>query len=369
MRAAVLQQPGRPVTIEDLVLAEPQAGEVRVRILASGVCHSDLHLRDGEWPRPGPFVIGHEGSGIVEALGPGVDPRASGLAVGQIVALSWYAPCGHCPACQAGREWLCSESGASRHRLGDGTTRLRRPDGSDVYPYCGIGTLAEATVVPASAAIPMPAGTPPEVAALIGCCVSTGVGAVTKTAQVPPGSSVAVIGLGGVGLSVVMGAVLAGASPIVAVDRVPAKLRLARELGATATVQAGADGAATEAEIRALTGGGPEFAFEAIGLAATIEQAIRLLPPGGTAVLVGMTPFGVHAGFEVFPFVDGSRSILGSNYGFTVASVDFPRYAQLFLDGRLPIDRLVERRIGLDDVEGAFDRLRAGDGLRNMVTF
>jgi S-(hydroxymethyl)glutathione dehydrogenase/alcohol dehydrogenase len=369
MRAAVLQQPGRPVTIEDLVLAEPQAGEVRVRILASGVCHSDLHVRDGEWPRPGPFVIGHEGSGIVEALGPGVDPLASGLAVGQAVALSWYAPCGHCPACQAGREWLCSESGASRHRLGDGTTRLRRPDGSDVYPYCGIGTLAEATVVPASAAIPMPAGTPPEVAALIGCCVSTGVGAVTKTARVPPGSSVAVIGLGGVGLSVVMGAMLAGASPIVAVDRVPAKLRLARELGATATVEAGADRAATEAEIRALTGGGPEFAFEAIGLAATIEQAIRLLPPGGTAVLVGMTPFGVHAGFEVFPFVDGSRSILGSNYGFAVASVDFPRYAQLYLDGRLPIDRLVERRIGLDDVEGAFDRLRAGDGLRNVVTF
>jgi S-(hydroxymethyl)glutathione dehydrogenase / alcohol dehydrogenase len=369
MRAAVLQQPGRPVTIEDLVLAEPQAGEVRVRILASGVCHSDLHLRDGEWPRPGPFVIGHEGSGVVEALGPGVDPLASGLAVGQIVALSWYAPCGHCPACQAGREWLCSESGASRHRLADGTTRLRRPDGSDVYPYCGIGTLAEATVVPASAAIPMPAGTPPEVAALIGCCVSTGVGAVTKTAQVPAGSSVAVIGLGGVGLSVVMGAVLAGASPIVAVDRVPAKLRLARELGASATVQAGADPAATEAEIRALTGGGPEFAFEAIGLAATIEQAIRLLPPGGTAVLVGMTPFGVHAGFEVFPFVDGSRSILGSNYGFAVASVDFPRYAQLFLDGQLPIDRLIERRIGLDDVEGAFDRLRAGDGLRNVVTF
>jgi S-(hydroxymethyl)glutathione dehydrogenase / alcohol dehydrogenase len=369
MRAAVLQQPGRPVTIEDLVLAEPQAGEVRVRILASGVCHSDLHVRDGEWPRPGPFVIGHEGSGIVEALGPGVDPLASGLAVGQAVALSWYAPCGHCPACQAGREWLCSESGASRHRLGDGTTRVRRPDGSDVYPYCGIGTLAEATVVPASAAIPMPAGTPPEVAALIGCCVSTGVGAVTKTAQVPPGSSVAVIGLGGVGLSVVMGAVLAGASPIVAVDRVPAKLRLARELGATATVQAGADRAATEAQIRALTGGGPEFAFEAIGLAATIEQAIRLLPPGGTAVLVGMTPFGVHAGFEVFPFVDGSRSILGSNYGFAVASVDFPRYAQLFLDGQLPIDRLVERRIGLDDIEGAFDRLRAGDGLRNVVTF
>jgi S-(hydroxymethyl)glutathione dehydrogenase / alcohol dehydrogenase len=369
MRAAVLQQSGQPVTIEEVRLDPPRAGEVRVRILASGVCHSDLHVRDGEWPRTGPFVIGHEGAGVVEALGPDVDPAATGLAVGQAVALSWCAPCGHCPACRAGREWLCSDSGSSRHRLSDGSTRLHRSDGSELYPYCGIGTLAEATIVPASAAIPMPAGTPPEVAALIGCCVSTGVGAVLKTARVPAGASVVVIGLGGVGLSSVMGAVLAGAAPIVAVDRMPTKLALARTLGATATVLAGDDPAATDAEIRDLTNGGPDFAFEAIGLAATIEQAIRLLPPGGTAVLVGMTPFGVQAHFEVFPFVDGSRSILGSNYGFAVGSVDFPRYAQLFLEGRLPIDRLVERRIGLDDVEAAFERLRAGDGLRNVVTF
>ena len=369
MRAAVLQQSGEPVTIEDLSLDEPKQGEVRVRILASGVCHSDLHVRDGEWPRPGPFVIGHEGAGIVEALGPGVDPGATGLSPGRLVALSWYAPCQHCAACRSGREWLCSDSGSSRHRLSDGTTRLHRPDGSAVYPYCGIGTMAEATVVPASAAIPMPDGTPPEVAALIGCCVSTGVGAVTKTARVPAGSKVVVIGLGGVGLSVVMGAVLAGAGAIVAVDRVPAKLELARELGATATVLAGADSEATDAEIRAKTNGGPDFAFEAIGLAATIEQAIRLLPPGATAVLVGMTPFGIRASFEVFPFVDGSRSILGSNYGFAVASVDFPRYARLHLAGRLPIERLVERRIGLDEVEAAFARLRAGDGLRTVISF
>jgi len=369
MRAAVLQQAGRAVAIEELRLDPPAAGEVRVRILASGVCHSDLHVRDGEWPRTGPFVIGHEGAGLVEAIGPGVDPAASGLEIGRLVALSWYAPCGRCPACRTGREWLCSDSGASRHRLSDGTTRAHRPDGSDVFPYCGIGTLAEATVVPASAAIPMPDGTPPEVAALIGCCVSTGVGAVTKTARLPAGASVVVIGLGGVGLSIVMGAALAGGDPIVAVDRVPAKLAVARDLGATATVEAGDDPAATEAAIRSLTGGGPDFAFEAIGLAATIDQAIRLLPPGGTAVLVGMTPFGVRAGFEVFPFVDGSRSILGSNYGFAVGSIDFPAYARLYLDGRLPVDRLIDRRIALDEVEGAFDRLRAGTGLRSIVTF
>jgi S-(hydroxymethyl)glutathione dehydrogenase / alcohol dehydrogenase len=369
VRAAVLQEPGRAVVIEDLDLDEPRAGEVRVRILASGVCHSDLHLRDAEWPRPGPFVIGHEGAGVVEALGPGVAGDPSGLHVGRLVALSWYAPCGRCPACRGGREWLCSGSGSSRHRLADGTTRWHRRDGSEIYPYCGIGTMAEAVVVPVAAAIAMPDGLAPEVAALIGCCVSTGVGAVTKTAQVPAGASAVVIGLGGVGLSAVMGAVLAGADPIVAVDRVPAKLELARQLGATDVVLAGADPAATEAEIRARCGAGPDFTFEAIGLAATIDQAIRLLPPGGTAVLVGMTPFGVRASFEVFPFVDGSRSILGSNYGFAVASIDFPRYARLQLAGRLPIERLIERRISLDEVEDAFGRLRAGDGLRNVVTF
>jgi S-(hydroxymethyl)glutathione dehydrogenase/alcohol dehydrogenase len=368
VRAAVLQQPGQPIAIEELSLDAPGQGEVQVRIKASGVCHSDLHLRDGEWPRPGPFVIGHEGAGIVEALGPGVDAVASGLHVGALVALSWYAPCGHCPACRSGREWLCSGSGSSRHRMSDGTTRIHRIDGSEVYPYCGIGTLAEAAVVPASAAIPMPPGTTPDVAALIGCCVSTGVGAVTKTAHVPAGASVVVIGLGGVGLSVVMGAHLAGADPIVAVDRVPAKLELAGSLGATALVLAGPDEAATDEAIRAEAGPGPDFTFEAIGLAATIDQAIRLLPPGGTAVLVGMTPFGVRASFDVFPFVDGSRSILGSNYGFAVASVDFPRYAQLQLAGRLPIERLVEQRIGLDDVEAAFERLRGGLGLRSVVT-
>jgi S-(hydroxymethyl)glutathione dehydrogenase/alcohol dehydrogenase len=369
VRAAVLQQPGEPVAIEELTLDQPRQGEVRVRILASGVCHSDLHLRDGEWPRPGPFVIGHEGAGVVEAVGPGLDPGTTGLRIGQLVALSWYAPCHACAACLDGRQWLCSNSGASRHRLSDGTTRAHRADGTDIYPYCGIGTMAQATVVPASAAIPMPDGTPAEVAALIGCCVSTGVGAVIKTARVPTGSSVVVIGLGGVGLAVVMGAVLAGATRIVAVDRVPAKLDLALGLGATDTVLAGSDPAATDARILEKSGAGPDFTFEAIGLQATIDQAIRLLPPGGTAVLVGMTPFGVRASFDVFPFVDGSRSILGSNYGFAVASVDFPRYAQLFLDGRLPVDRLISRRIGLDDIEEAFARLRTGDELRSIITF
>ena len=251
----------------------------------------------------------------------------------------------------------------------DGTTVVLDADGQDILSYCGIATMADATVVPVAAAIPIPDGVDPAVAALIGCCVTTGVGAVLKTAEVPPGASVAVIGLGGVGLSCVMGAVLAGASRIVAIDRVAAKVEVGRELGATDGLVAGADPGATVAALRDLTDGGPDYVFEAIGLVETVELAIESLPLGGTAVLVGMTPVSARASFAVYPFVDGSRRVLGSNYGFADPAVDLPRYAQLHLDGRLPVERLIDRRIGLDDLEAGFDRLRAGEGLRQVVTF
>jgi S-(hydroxymethyl)glutathione dehydrogenase/alcohol dehydrogenase len=313
--------------------------------------------------------MGHEGAGIVTGLGPDVDETVTGLRPGVAVALSWIAPCGRCRHCLAGRVWLCVDNGAVRHRMADGTTRLHTRDGRDAFAYCGLGTMAEEATVAASAAIPLPDGVDPAVAALIGCCVSTGVGAALKTAAVEAGASAVVIGLGGVGLSVLMGLVLAGADPIVVVDRVPAKLALARQLGATHVVQAGTDANALAAAIREATGGGPDHAFEAIGLRSTIELAIECLPPGGTATLVGMTPFGERASFEVFPFVDGGRRILGSNYGSAVPAIDFPRYARLYLDGRLPIERLIERRIGLDDVEEAFAAMRRGEGQRRVVAF
>jgi S-(hydroxymethyl)glutathione dehydrogenase / alcohol dehydrogenase len=370
IRAAVLERPGSQPRIEELELDEPRFGEVRVRMAASGVCHSDLHVRDGEWDRPGPIVMGHEGAGFVEALGPGVDPASTGLDVGRLVALSWIVPCGACRSCLAGRVWECPVSPSYTHRMPDGTSRLRRSaSGDDVLSYCAIGTMAEAQVVPAAAAIPMPEGTPPEVAALVGCCVATGVGAVTKTLPVEPGSSVAVIGLGGVGLSAVMGAALAGAGRVVAVDRVAAKLDLAREVGATDVVLATADAAATAAAIRDVTDGGPDVCVEAIGLPSTVELAIACLPNGGAALLVGMTPVGARASFDVFPFVDGARRIVGSNYGSAVPSVDFPRYARLHLEGRLPVDRLVTARIGLDGLEAAFERMRRGEDVRSVISF
>jgi S-(hydroxymethyl)glutathione dehydrogenase/alcohol dehydrogenase len=229
--------------------------------------------------------------------------------------------------------------------------------------------MAEASVVQAAAAIPIPDGLDPAAAALIGCCVATGVGAVTKTAAVPPGSTVAVIGLGGVGLSCVMGAVLAGASRIVAIDRVAAKVELARTFGATDGLVAGDDPAATIQALQGRTHGGPDFIFEAIGRTSTIELAIAALPLGGTAVLVGLTPFGERAGFDVYPFVDGSRRILGSNYGFADPAIDFPRYAALALEGRLPIERLVDRRLGLDELEDAFAAMRRGEHIRQVIVF
>ena len=261
IRAAVQRRAGAPAVIEDVVIAEPRAGEVRVRILGSGVCHSDLHVRDGEWPRPTPMAMGHEGAGIVDAVGPGV----SSLAVGQAVALSWLVPCGRCRSCRAGRPWACPDSPSFAHRLPSGTTALAGQDGQPVMSYCGIGTMASAML---KARRRCPSGQrfgSTAWRASVGCCVSTGVGAVTKTAAVPAGAGVAIIGLGGVGLSCVMGAVLAEAAQIVAIDRVPSKLDVARELGATDALLATDDRAAMVQALRDMTDGGPDFVFEAIG--------------------------------------------------------------------------------------------------------
>ncbi len=364
---AVIERSGSPVVIETLELADPLPGEMLVRMTAAGVCHSDLHVRDGDWVRSGPVVMGHEGAGVIEAVGPGLDPSV----LGRSVALSWLAPCLRCRECQRGRQWLCLGSPAYRHAGIDGTPRLSRADGTPVLSYLSIGTMSTAQVVPASAVVVMPEGVPDDVAALIGCGVSTGVGAVVKTARVRPGDAVAVVGLGGVGLSCVMGAVLAGARRIVAVDVSGTKLDLAGSIGATHAVLADpANPEATIEGIRAAAGdGGPDFVFEAIGNPATVAQAIAALPPGGTAVLVGLTRFGQQASFEVFPFVDGGRRIIGSNYGSAVAAVDFPKYAEAYLAGRLPIDRLIDRRLALPELEDAFDRLRAGTVARQVIVF
>lgn len=365
MRAAVLHAVGQPLEILDLELDPPKRGEVEIRMLASGVCHSDVHRAAGDWGPVSLTVLGHEGTGIVEAVGEGVE----GLEPGRRVVLSWFPSCRRCPACTAARPWECSGSSANDHLQQDGTTRLHTAGGRDVLAYLSIGTFAEREVVPAAAAVPVPDALPHELAALVGCCVATGVGAVRNTARVPAGASAAVIGLGGVGLSAVMGAALVGASPIVAVDRDPGKLQRATRAGATETILATHDDEETLRSMLETTGGGPAFAFETAGLASTAELCLRSLPVGGTAVLVGLPPIGVRASIELFGFVDGSRRILGSNYGWSVPERDFPLLAADYLAGRLPLDLLVEERISLDEVERAMESLRRGEGARRIVVF
>jgi Zn-dependent alcohol dehydrogenase len=365
VRAAVLPRSGEALRIEELTLELPRAGEVLVRMEASGVCHSDLHQADGDWDDPGPMVLGHEGAGRVEAVGPGVITPA----VGELVGLNWFYPCRACERCALGQTWACTGNTAFQDRLPDGSTRLSRPEDGEVLQMLSLGTFAERAVVPAEAAIAFPPEVPPEVAALIGCGVTTGVMAVLRAAEVEPGASVAVIGLGGVGLSAVMGAVQAGAGTIVAVDRVEAKLEHARELGATHGVQAADDPKAIKAAVREAAGGRPEYVLECIGLPATVELAIDLVGTGGTMVAVGIPPLRERASFDVGHLIDRSARIVGANYGWAIPEVDFPRLARLYLEGTLPVDRLIEERIRLEQVNDALDALRRGEGLRRVIVF
>ena len=354
-RGAVFHGAGRPATVDELRLADPARNEVRVRMAAAGVCHSDLHVVDGEWERPTGIVLGHEGAGWVESIGEDV----KGLEIGDLVVLAWTAPCGTCMACERGEPWLCARPDGAGHRLGSELQRLHTPTGEPIGAYSGIGTFAEHQVVARSAAIKIDPRTPPEIAALIGCAVTTGIGAVRNTAKVQAGESVAVIGLGGVGLSAVMGANSLGAHPITAIDTSPAKLELAVQAGAHRTLLA-------EETTQAA---GADHVLECIGLTETVELAIDLARPGGTVTLVGMTPQGHRASFDVYRLVEDGKRIIGSNYGSAVPARDFPRMATDYLEGRLPLDLLVTERIGLEGLDAAFDAMRRGDGARRVIVY
>ena len=353
VNAAVFDGPGR-VAVEELSLEGPRRGEVLVKLGASGVCHSDLHVVDGDWPRPAPVVMGHEGAGVVEAIGEGVE----GVEVGDHVVCSWFYSCRRCAHCLAGRAWACTGTKAGQCVMDDGTTRFKRSSGEDVFSYLAVASMAERTVVPEAGAIPISREVPMDVAALIGCAITTGVGAVWNTAGVEPGASVVVIGCGGVGLSAVMGAALAGADPIVAVDVSPDKLALALDVGATQAV-----GSLDEVP------GGADYVFEAIGLVETIEAVPGLLRSGGVGVLVGLAAYDVRASFDVYSFVDSGKTLVGSIYGGAVPALDFPRIADLYLAGKLPLDKLVSHRIGLDEVEDAFAAMRRRERARSVVVF
>ena len=363
MRAVVFSSPDAPVEVTDVELAPPGPGEVRVRIAAAGVCHSDLHVRRGEWQPPVPLVMGHEGSGIVTAVGPGV----SSLAEGDHVVLSWVAPCGQCRYCRAGREARCQVAAtvvATGGTLQDGTSRLSR-DGETVYHYLGVSSFAEEAVVPASGAIKVRDDAPLDMIALVGCAVATGVGAVTSTAAVEPGANVAVIGCGGVGLSVVQGARLARAERIVAMDLRAGKLALATALGATDVIDV-SEADAVQA-LRDLIPDGVDYAFDAIGLTSTTEQAISMLGLGGAAVLVGLPPTGARASFEPLVLAEADQRILGSNYGSVRPAIDIPALVDRYMDGQLSLDELISSRRPLETALASLDDLEAGLALRTLL--
>ncbi len=359
MKAAVLYATGQPLVIEDIEVADPDPREVRIRTVCAGVCHSDLHFVNGAYTWRLPAVIGHESAGVVTAVGHDVSYVRPGDHV--ITCLSVF--CGHCRYCTSGRPVLCLRKGLQRK---DRTRPRLALNGEPINQFLNLSSYAEEMLVHEHAVVKIRDDFPMDRAALIGCGVTTGLGAVLNTARIEPGSSVAVIGCGGVGLAAVQGARLGGAARIVAVDVHPAKLELAEKMGATDTVNA-AESNPVEA-VRALTGGGVDYSFEAIGLKATAEQAFQMLDKGGTATVIGMVPEGVNIEIHGADLLDEKR-LQGSNMGSNRFRVDMPRYIEFYLQGRLNLDDLLSAEITLAEINDALAILETGEVARQVIRF
>ncbi len=355
VRAAVLSAPGESLRLVDLELPEPGPGQVRVRIAATGVCHSDLSLARGTLRQAMPVVLGHESAGTVVSVGEGVDSCAPG----DRVVLCWAPPCGQCWFCAEDEPWLCERSSEAA------ALPYATVDGTDVYPGLSTGGFAEQTVVSARAVVPVPDAVPLEHAALVGCAVMTGVGAVTKTARVRPGQSVLVVGLGGVGLSVVQGARLAGAGRVLVVDRSPDKLQLARSLGATDLLEAGGE---LPRQVRALTERrGADHAFDCVGSAETIRASWSATRRGGTTTVVGIGGRDQSVSFSALELFHFARTLQGCVYGSTDPLTDLPVVLEHAAAGRLDLGALITGTVGLDGIDGAFAEMEAGRGARTVV--
>jgi S-(hydroxymethyl)glutathione dehydrogenase/alcohol dehydrogenase len=359
MKAAVLREIGR-LSIEDVALDGPNDDEVRVRVLASGLCHSDYHMIVGDLPTAMPAVLGHEAAGVIEAVGANV----RGVKKGDFVTTCVSAYCGQCRECQTGHTHICDDKpGKPTDREAGSRLTL---GGQPVYQMGNLGGFAEEMVVHQKAVVKIPEGVPPTAAALMGCAVLTGVGAALNGAQVEPGSTVAVIGCGGVGLNVIQGARIAGATRIIAIDVKQAKLDVARQFGATDTVLAGPD---TVGEVVELTGGGVDYAFEVIGLTSTMQQAFAMLRKRGTAVLIGVARSGAELTVPVMPFVFKEVRIISSLMGSSPFQLFLPQLAQYYLNGQLKLDELVSHRIKLEEINEAYARMAAGEATRNVIVF
>jgi S-(hydroxymethyl)glutathione dehydrogenase / alcohol dehydrogenase len=357
MKAAVLRAVKQPLSIEDVEISKPGPHEVLVRTVAAGVCHSDLHFQNGSYMYPTPAVLGHESAGVVEQVGSEVRYVAPGDHV--ITCLSVF--CGHCEFCLSGRPALCTKVD-TRRRPTD-PPRLSK-DGKPMWQFLDLSSYAEQMLVHENAIVKITKDMPLDRAALIGCGVTTGVGAVFNTAKVPPGATVAVIGCGGVGLSAVQGAAIAGAGRIIAVDMLDSKLELARKMGATDAVNPKKGDPV--GQVKELTGGGVDFSFEAIGLKIAAEQAFGMLKNGGTATVIGMIPLGQKIELPGVDFLF-EKKIQGSSMGSNRFRTDMPKYVDMYLNGKLNLDDMVSKRIKLEDVNEAFAALEKGEVARQVI--
>ena len=354
MKAAVLYEANKPMVVEEIEIDEPQRGQVMVKTAAAGVCHSDLHFIEGLWPYPLPVVLGHEASGVVERVGEGV----TAVQPGDHVILCWTPWCGACRYCAEGRPFLCTQ----------GVTRTRHLHKGDqpVNTFSSVSSFAEYMVVQQNGVVKIREDAPLDKMVLVGCGVMTGVGAVVNTAKVEVGSSVAVIGAGGVGLNVIQGAVLAGAGRIVAVDLRDSKLEMAKEFGATDTVNASAGDPV--AAVRELTGGGPDYAFEVVGSPEAVSQAWDMVGAGGQVIVIGMVPFGSKVSIDGRAFMR-DKILRGCVYGSARPLVDMPRMVDLYMAGKLKIDQLVSRTYPLEGINEAFAALKNGEVARSIIKF
>ncbi len=364
MRAAVMHETHKPLVVEDVEIEAPHAGEVLVRLAASGVCRSDLHALEGESPvsKP-PLVLGHEGAGIVEEVGPDV----TGLAKGDPVVIALYGPCGACNECRSGDITNCWSETRTHNmygRMPDGTTRLSLA-GRAIAPMCGSGSLAEYSVVREAQLVKIEPDIPLDLACLAGCGVTTGIGAALNIAQVRPGSSAAVIGCGGVGLNVIQGARIAGAARIIACDTQTTKLDLASDLGATDCLHI-APGASIRDAIRSIVPAGVDYAFEVVGHTPLVTEAFESTRTGGTTVMVGAPPPGTEVTIDS-RVLFSDRKLLGCMGGGNIPARDIPRIMRHYRQGSLDLEKLVETRLPLARVNEAFDALRTGETVRTVI--
>ena len=376
IKAVVAREIGS-LSLESIELDPPKECEVLVKLYAAGVCHSDLHTLRGELRAEPPLVLGHEGAGVVESVGGEVTKAKPG----DRVMINWIPACETCPTCLSGRHNLCEDLRATTFKalLLDGTSRLHTCDGLTLKHYLSAATMAEYAVVSERGVVPIPDDVPFDVAAITGCAVITGVGAVINTAAVRPGLPAAIIGCGGVGLSAIQGCVLAGSDPIIAIDVIPQKLEMARKMGATHTYHSGSrdeqgSGENREAgdlrnldEIAELTCGGPEYVFDSVGAASTIPMALTLTRPGGTAVVIGMHSFKEDISIPSSALVAGNRRLLESFVGSMRPRVDLPRLIDLYRSGKLDLDAMISKRYRMEEIETAFSDLEAGIVARGVL--